>query len=105
MAITKDEKYIHSIRFEGETVLQIGSVDAHNDDEWKKGRVETFEIEPAEALLGCEFLSDDYGVLGLRWLKWVRPAAVKLAANDEEAKATVQPGPTDFCSCEEPDLY
>jgi len=68
---------IHSIRFEGDTVLQIGSVDTTSDDDYKKGRVETFEIKPAEELLGCEFFSGDFGVLGLRWLKWERPAACK----------------------------
>ena len=59
VAITKNEKLIHSIRFEGDTVLHIGSVDAHDKHDYKKGRVETFEIQQAEALLGCEFQSAD----------------------------------------------
>ena len=95
MAITKDEKYIHSIKFEGDSDLQIGSVDARDDDRWKKGRVETFEIQPAEAFLGCEIQTgigpsgDD--VFGLRWLKWRRPAVCEVVENNEAAGEPVQP--------------
>ena len=58
VAFTKSEMLIHSIKFEGETVLVIGLIDTENTEEgYKKGRVETFDINPGETLLGCEIYS------------------------------------------------
>lgn len=45
---------MHSMDFIGDTILHIGNVDKFRmNDEDRKGRTESIEIEKGEELLGC----------------------------------------------------
>ena len=55
VAFTKDELRLHSIKLEGESLLEIGNIDdEETNDKEKKGRLETFRLTPEETLLGVE---------------------------------------------------
>ena len=70
IAFRNDERFIHSITFEGEggSVLSIES-----DKQEDRGRVETLKLEPGESLIGCEMYCCEEVLRGVRWMTWHRP--------------------------------
>ena len=100
VAFQKDEKLVHSIKFVGESVLEIGAVDTdETDKDRRKARVESFVIKSDESLVGCEIYlnSNDKCVYGFRWMKWCRPSAdLKI---DPEPSLLALPSSEEFCNC------
>ena len=75
---TKNELYIHSIRFEGDTVLSIGRDDEQSiqKKEYEMSRIETFKLGTHETLLGVELFNDQRGTtVGVRWMALHRAAS------------------------------
>ena len=100
VAFNKGEGFVHSITFEGDSVLTIGAVDTENtDDDLKKGRVERFTLQEGQTLLGCQLYHDDW-LRGVRFMTWQQPVVddpleeepeptaidEKCACTDSEAK-------------------
>ena len=55
VSFRKNEDFLHSLRFIGETRVRIGAADGkYTNDDYKAGRVETVTFEPGEGLIGCE---------------------------------------------------
>jgi len=57
VAFQKDEKLVHSVRFIGDSVLEIGQVDTTYENR-RKARIETYIIKKDETFLGCEIYSN-----------------------------------------------
>ena len=73
---TVNEDVVHSVRFEGASVLEIGLFDTENSgDGNKKGRNETFVLKSGETLIGCEIYMEQNIPRGIRWLTWQQPTA------------------------------
>ena len=71
----KNEKFMHSMNFIGETVVHIGDTDEKIEkqgynDRHKAGRVETVTFEPGEELIGCEIHTSEFFTYGVTWLTW-----------------------------------
>ena len=75
VAFMKGEHFMHSMRFVGDTELEIGNVDkVRTPENERKGRVEKFVVEPDEELLGCKIECNDYATFGVNWLTWHLPS-------------------------------
>lgn len=80
IAFCRDENFLHSVIFHGDTILQIGRSDDLVDmwgfgEDGKKGRVETMVLGEGEELLGCKFHHSEESVFGMTWIKWRPPRA------------------------------
>ena len=80
VAFRKGEHNLHSMKFYGSTVVEIGYTDdmlsGQNSPDDYKGRVETFSLMKDEELLGCEIHHDSTkkATYGVTWLVRTRPA-------------------------------
>ena len=76
---TKGEHYLHSMVFTGDTVVHIGRTeddDVYFGGNFVKDRVEVFELDQGETLLGCEIHHTKANTIGVTWLKWNLPKLV-----------------------------
>ena len=73
MFIIKDEWWFHSMVFYGDSELHIGLTPEMDkkthDDEYRKGRQETFVVPAGERLLGCEIFHLENGYM--RAISWI----------------------------------
>ena len=77
VAYTKDEWGVHSITFEGDSVLTIGGADKEDtNSDHKKGKIERFTLQEGQTLLGCQLYHDNWLLRecrGLRFMTWQQP--------------------------------
>ena len=75
MYFRRDETFIHSIVFTGNTVITIGVTDEMTigfDVGAHRGRVETINFDDGEELLACEIHHSKECTFGITWVKWQR---------------------------------